>query len=268
MARCLEDMPVARDAMARGDLSTSGARVLATAREADPEAFRRSEEHLVEAARVHSVGDLARVAAYWRQAIEREHALDGDEELRAQRRLHASRSLPGTVRVDGTLDPESGETLLTALRAVTDTEARSGTDDDRTPGQRRADALTEVCRRWLDGALSGQDTVAFAWISLLAFVRLATKEGLFPSPLTLDAAMDRVDAWLAAAPAVVVEPTVWHARGVRDLLRGLGVGGNLVNDAHLAALAIEHGATLVTTDRDFARFDKLDWQDPLASAPQ
>lgn len=74
-------------------------------------------------------------------------------------------------------------------------------------------------RRWLDGALSGQDTVAFAWIALLAFVRLSTKAGLFPSPLTLDESMDRVDAWLAAVPAVVVTPTVDHARIVRDLLR-------------------------------------------------
>jgi uncharacterized protein len=110
-------------------------------------------------------------------------------------------------------------------------------------------------RRWLDGALSGQDTVAFAWIALLAFVRLSTKAGLFPSPLTLDAAMDRVDAWLAAAPAVVVSPTVDHARIVRHLLRGLGVGGNLVNDAHLAALAVEHRCAIVSFDHDFDRFE-------------
>jgi uncharacterized protein len=112
----------------------------------------------------------------------------------------------------------------------------------------------EASRRWLDGALSGRDTVAFAWIALLAFVRLATKEGLFPAPLSLDEAMDRVDAWVAAAPAVVVEPTVAHAGVVRDLLRGVGVGGNLVNDAHLAALAVEHRCTIVSFDHDFDRF--------------
>jgi uncharacterized protein len=85
--------------------------------------------------------------------------------------------------------------------------------------------------------------------------RVRPKDGLFPSPLTLDEATDRVDAWLAAAPAVVVEPTVDHARIVRDLLRGLGVGGNLVNDAHQTALAIEHRCTIVSFDRDFDRFD-------------
>lgn len=119
-------------------------------------------------------------------------------------------------------------------------------------------------RRWLDEALSGQDTVAFAWVALLAFVRLVTKEGLFPQPLTLDDAMDRVDAWLAAGPAVVVEPTVEHARVVRTLLRGIGVGGNLVNDAHLAALAVEHRCTVVSFDHDFSRFDGVSWTTPPA----
>ena len=113
----------------------------------------------------------------------------------------------------------------------------------------------EPSRRWLDAALSGQDTVAFAWIGLLAFVRLATRDGLFPSPLSTEAAMDRVDAWLAATPAVVVHPGREHARTVRDLLRGLGAGGNLVNDAHLAALAVEHRCTIVSFDHDFDRFE-------------
>jgi hypothetical protein len=153
MARSLGEMPVARDALERGDLSISGVRVLVSAREADHEAFRRSEEQLVEAARIHSTTDLQRVAGYWRQAVEREHATEGEEKLREQRRLHASVSLLGMVRVDGNLDPETGETLLTALRAVMDAEARSVQgDDDRTPAQRRADALGEVCRQWLDGA--------------------------------------------------------------------------------------------------------------------
>lgn len=118
--------------------------------------------------------------------------------------------------------------------------------------------------RWLDAALSGADTVAFAWVALLAFVRLSTKVGLFPSPLRVDQAMDRVDAWLAAAPAVVVEPTVDHPRIVRDLLRDLGSGGNLVNDAHLAALSIEHRCGIVSFDNDFERFDGVDWHLPPA----
>jgi hypothetical protein len=157
-AGSLEEMPVARDALARGDLSMSGLRVLVSAREVDHDAFRGSEEQLVEAARIHSTNDLQRVAAYWRQAVEREHAIQGEEKLREQRRLHASVSLLGMVRVDGTLDPETGETLLTALGAVMDADARNGSEDDRTPAQRRADALGEVCRQWLDG--SDRPTVA------------------------------------------------------------------------------------------------------------
>jgi toxin-antitoxin system PIN domain toxin len=118
--------------------------------------------------------------------------------------------------------------------------------------------------RWLDGALSGADTVAFAWVALLAFVRLSTKVGLYPTPLRTDEALDRVDAWLGAPPAVVVEPTVHHGRIVRTLLAELGTGGNLVNDAHLAALSIEHRCGIVSWDHDFGRFGGVDWQLPPA----
>jgi len=159
VARSLEEMPATREALQAGDISLSGVKVLAATREADPEAFVRSEQQLVEAARIHSMSDLRRVVAYWRQAVEREHAAQGEEKLREQRRLHASVSLLGMVRLDGNLDPETGETLLTALGAVLDAEARSGKgEDDRTPAQRRADALAEVCRQWLDG--SERPTVA------------------------------------------------------------------------------------------------------------
>jgi hypothetical protein len=129
----------------------SGVRVLVGARDADPQAFSRSESQLVEAARIHSVGDLQKVAAYWRQGVERERAAEGEDKLRERRKLHASVSFEGMVRVDGDLDPETGETLLTALSAVLDAESRSRTDDDvRTPAQRRADALGEICQQWLD----------------------------------------------------------------------------------------------------------------------
>jgi hypothetical protein len=70
--------------------------------------------------------------------------------MRERGQLHASVTLGGMVRVDGDLDPETGESLLTALRAVLDTDARSGAQEDRTPAQRRADALGEICRQWLD----------------------------------------------------------------------------------------------------------------------
>jgi hypothetical protein len=83
--------------------------------------------------------------------VERELIVDGDERVRSRRNLHASVTFGGMVRVDGDLDPESGETLLTALRAVLDADARNRSDQDqRTPAQRRADGLTEICRQWLD----------------------------------------------------------------------------------------------------------------------
>ena len=112
----------------------------------------------------------------------------------------------------------------------------------------------EASRRWLDTALSGGDTVGFAWVALLAFLRIATKRGLFPAPLTSDAAVEIVESWLAAAPAVVLEPGRRHPQLLRTLLDDTGGGGNLVSDAHLAALAIEHRCTIVSFDQDFDRF--------------
>lgn len=112
----------------------------------------------------------------------------------------------------------------------------------------------EQSRQWLEDALSGTGTVAFAWIALLAFVRLSTKIGLFPTPLTPAEAMSIVETWLSAPNAVIVEPSRRHAAVLRDLLAQTGTGANLTNDAHLAALAIEHGCRVVTFDHDFARF--------------
>src|SRR6266542_3768559 len=144
-------MPATRQALDAGEMSMSAVRVLVAARDADRDAFRKSESALVEAARIHSMHDLHRVAGYWRQAVERNHALDSDEKVRDQRRLHASVTFLGMVRVDGTLDPETGETLLTALSAVLDAESRADPKwQGRTPAQRRADALGEICRQWLD----------------------------------------------------------------------------------------------------------------------
>ena len=120
----------------------------------------------------------------------------------------------------------------------------------------------ERSRRWLDESLSGEDTVAFAWIALLSFVRLATREGLFPHPLSMDGAMDRVDSWLSAPSAVVLEPTIEHGRVLRSLLAPLTTAGNLVNDAHLAALAVEHKCDIVSFDSDFSRFAGVRWREP------
>jgi hypothetical protein len=149
-AKAVEDMPETKKALEAGDVSLAAAKVLVQAREADPEAFSRCEPDLVETARIHNMRDLQRVLTGWRQMVDRERGLDAEAELRDMRRLFTSRTFGGMVRVDGDLDPETGETLLTALRAVMDAEARSGTEDSRSPAQRRADALAEVCRQWLD----------------------------------------------------------------------------------------------------------------------
>jgi toxin-antitoxin system PIN domain toxin len=119
------------------------------------------------------------------------------------------------------------------------------------------DAIT-----WLDAALNGRSTVGFSWISLLAFLRLSTKIGLFPAPLTVGQAVDRARAWLSQPTSVLLEPTAQHLDVLCGLLTPFGSGGNLTNDAHLAALAIEHRGEVVTYDSDFSRFPGVTWSTP------
>jgi hypothetical protein len=121
----------------------------------------------------------------------------------------------------------------------------------------------EAARAWVEDALSGSETVAFAWAVLLAFVRLRTNPRVFASPLDLDEALGLVDSWLAQPCATVVHPTDRHSALLRELLGPLGTAGNLTTDAHLAALAIEHGAELYSADADFSRFPRLRWVNPL-----
>jgi len=125
-----------------------------------------------------------------------------------------------------------------------------------------SDPRHATTRAWLDGALNGAAPVGFAWLALLAFLRLSTKPGLFPAPLSAEEALARVRDWLAQPPAVVLEPTGRHLDVLAGLLLPLGTGGNLTSDAHLAALAVEHGATIVTYDPDFARFSGVRWEEP------
>ena len=121
----------------------------------------------------------------------------------------------------------------------------------------------EPARAWVEERLSGSETFAFTWVVLLAFIRLTTSPRVFQSPLSTSEALDLVDSWLAQPCVTVVHPTSRHAPVLRDLLEPLGTAGNLTTDAHLAALAIEHGAELCSTDRDFSRFAGLRWANPL-----
>jgi toxin-antitoxin system PIN domain toxin len=120
-----------------------------------------------------------------------------------------------------------------------------------------------AARRWLEERLSGTETFAFAWVVLLAFLRLSTSPRVFERPLGPPEALDLVDGWLARPCATVVHPTERHAAILRELLEPLGTAGNLTTDAHLAALAIEHGAELCSSDADFSRFPGVRWLDPL-----
>lgn len=120
-----------------------------------------------------------------------------------------------------------------------------------------------VARPWVQELIGGTETVAFAWAVLLAFVRLTTKPQVVASPFSAEEALDVIDGWLARPNVVVIHPTDRHAAVLRELLTPLGAGGNLTSDAHLAALAIEHGAELCSSDADFSRFTGLRWLDPL-----
>jgi toxin-antitoxin system PIN domain toxin len=112
----------------------------------------------------------------------------------------------------------------------------------------------ERSRSWLDAALAGAEAVGLPWMALLAFVRIGTNPSLLSDPMQPDEAMEQVENWRGAPGAVAVEPTARHAGVLRGLLRETGTAGNRTTDAHLAALAIEHGADIVSFDRDFARF--------------
>jgi toxin-antitoxin system PIN domain toxin len=123
--------------------------------------------------------------------------------------------------------------------------------------------LNRKAKTWLESVLSGQETVGFPWNVLLAFLRLTTRSGLFRHPLPIDTAFDLVASWLDQSPAAIVHPGPRHLSALRMLLLPLGTAGNLTSDAHLAAMAIEYGAELCSSDADFARFHGLRWRNPL-----
>ena len=152
-ARALSEMPLTRSALAGGEVSGQAVRLLVRAREAHPTEFSQDEEVLLDAARRLRVRDLYRAVEHWRQAIDTAGTAE-EEELRFQQRfLHVSSTLYGMVRVDGNLDPETGHSVITALNAVQDADVRdSRRFDVRSGGQRRADALGELCRQWLNSS--------------------------------------------------------------------------------------------------------------------
>jgi uncharacterized protein len=118
--------------------------------------------------------------------------------------------------------------------------------------------------RWLDATLSSGEGVVLPWVSLLSFVRITTRNGIYAQPQSAEEAFEIVDAWLAVPSVVNGEPDGSHARRTRELLVATGTGGNLVTDAHLAALALQYDATVISYDNDFGRFPGVRWERPTA----
>lgn len=121
----------------------------------------------------------------------------------------------------------------------------------------------DAASKWLEGCLSDNEPFVFSWHVLLSFLRISTNSRVFAGALKPDEAFDLIDAWLLQPSVSIVHPTDRHASILKGLIKDAGTAGNLVSDAHLAALAIEHGATLYSLDADFARFIGLKWRNPL-----
>ena len=123
--------------------------------------------------------------------------------------------------------------------------------------------LHSAAASWLEDLLSGSETVCFSWAVMNAFMRLSTMRRMNRNPLAAGEALAIVESWLRAPPARVMDPTNRHIVVLGELMRSLGITGNLTSDAHLAVLAIEHGATIHSADSDFAKFAGVNWLNPL-----
>lgn len=147
VARALRDMPSVRRALSEGAISAGAAEVLIAGREACPEEFERVQETFADVARHLDVAELRALVGHWQQAVD-EASGQRDERLHERRRLHVSPTLQGCVRMDGDLDPDGGAVVLTAISAAVDASVRA-CRDARTPAQRRADAIVEICQAYL-----------------------------------------------------------------------------------------------------------------------
>ena len=122
-------------------------------------------------------------------------------------------------------------------------------------------------RTWWDAQLSGASPVCLCWTVLDAFIRIATNPRVFERPLTLDQAVLRIQHWLDQPCVRLVHPTERHWTVFQDMLVAGQAVANLVTDAHIASLAMEHGCVVISTDADFSRFPGVTWRNPLAGSP-
>lgn len=118
---------------------------------------------------------------------------------------------------------------------------------------------------WLNSRMNGSSRIGFPWATLTAFLRIATNPRVYPNPLSSEDAWDLVAGWIHASPAWIPQPTDAHADVLGGLIRKYQLTANLIPDAHLAALAVEHGVEIVSADTDFARFTEVRWINPLAA---
>lgn len=118
-------------------------------------------------------------------------------------------------------------------------------------------------KTWWDDVLSSSSTVGLCYPTMLGFIRLVTDRRVFTAPMSVAEATGYVTGWLAQPNTTVIVPTPRHWPLLEALLQATGVGSNLTTDAHIAALAIEHGFTVYSNDNDFARFGQLRWENPL-----
>ncbi len=116
---------------------------------------------------------------------------------------------------------------------------------------------------WMNTLFRGDEPIGFSWFVVVGFVRIATNPRVYRAPMSVGDALAVVDGWLSQRLVSIIEPTPAHWEILSTLLRESGTAGNLTNDAHLAALCIERGATLHSADGDFTRFRGLRWENPL-----
>lgn len=150
VARALQHMPLAREALAEGDVSPAALGKLVDALEASPSEFGPAEDMLVQAARTMPVRDLRGRVERWKADVAAEAAARDEAERFERRGFMAVPGSDGMVGVNGKLDPENGQAVVSAVRAMVDSWTRSGVQDARTRTQMRADAIGEICRQWLD----------------------------------------------------------------------------------------------------------------------
>ena len=126
-----------------------------------------------------------------------------------------------------------------------------------------ASPLNAKARNWWDAKLSGDSPVFLCWEVIHAFIRIGTHPRVFQRPLRTVDAIERVSSWLAQPCVKVISPTENHWEIFKRMLSKGQASANLVPDAHLAALAVEHGCDFYSSDSDFSRFPKIKWKNPI-----